>query len=520
MTTPVIFPSPLSGNEAIRAFSKSPNGRPCGQDFLVTSAQIAALAGTNLPSATGIVAGTTRTQAGATVLVPGISRVDTSTAVTAGTTNGDGVKLPAATSGDVVTVVNNTANIIQVYGNGSDTINGVAGATGIPLPPGGVNIFVAAAAGGWLIESGVGGGASGTIPTFIVQEAITASSTITQAAATAITSNYAHVTTGGANYAVALPAWANGAVVTIYNDTATNITVYTQNGGTATLNDLASSATPVLQMPNSIATYSAFLSGATQEWHTSNADTGYAAGTSLPTASFATGISAAGTNQATATVLTAVTSNVTTVGAGAGVGLPGFVTGTTTNSAGLTITVINNGANPLLIYPPIGATSDTINGQASTSGVAIFPGTVANFISAANGVWTSDAASTKMAASNTIASAATLVLTAASLTGGVAEVSTTITGSTTITSLTTDTAANILKVLHSPIVGTSYKLRIVNVVAVATSALLGGTNVTISSAGSGVVTIPASGWRDFIVTVTAVGTPAVTMVSTSTGTWT
>ena len=46
MTTPVIFPSPLSGNETLRAFSKSPNGRPTGQDFLVTSAQIAALAAT------------------------------------------------------------------------------------------------------------------------------------------------------------------------------------------------------------------------------------------------------------------------------------------------------------------------------------------------------------------------------------------------------------------------------------------------------------------------------------------
>ena len=355
--------------------------------------------------------------------------------------------------------------------------------------------------------------------TNVPNEGVAASSTITQAGATALTTNWNHITSAGANYAVALPAWQNGLDITIYNDTAFTISVYTQNGGTATVNHSASSATPILQMPNSIATYDAFLSGTTPVWNTQSANMGYSAGNSLPTQSFASGISAAGTTQATGTQLTAVTSVISTVTANTGVNLAGSVTGTTTNSAGLTLTVINNGVNPLLVYPPQGATSDTINGQASTVGISIFPGTVANFISAANGVWTADATSMKMAASNTIASAATLVLTAASLTGGIAEVSTTITGATTITSLTTDTATAILKALHSPVVGTSYKLRIVNVVAVASSALLGGTGVTVSSAGSGVVTIPASGWRDFIVTVTAVGTPAVTVVSTSTGTW-
>ena len=475
-------------------------------------------------SLVGITAGTTRTQAGATVLVADVNRIDTSTAVTAGTTLGDGVVLPAAPSGaalDIV-VVNNTANIVQVYGNGSDTINGVAGSVGVPIPPTGTFIFVSAAAGSWNIESGVGSGAFGAIPTVITQEAMTANATGTIAAATAITAQQAHVTTAAnatAPYsAVALPQWAGGMLVNIYNDTANPIQVFPYNGDSATINDGVANAS-VTQMPNSVATYISNISGAVKEWHSSNAANGYSTGTSLPTIFSLSGITAAGTTQATGTPLIAVNSIVSTVAANTGVNLPGSVTGTTTNSAGLVVTVVNNGANSLLVYPPIGATSDTINGQASTAGISLFPGTVANFISAANGVWTADATSMRMAASNTIASAATLVLTAASITGGVAEVSTTITGATTITSLTTDTATAILKALHSPVIGTSYKLRIVNVVAVASSSLLGGTGVTISSAGSGVVTIPASGWRDFIVTVTAVATPAVTMASTSTGTW-
>ena len=312
---------------------------------------------------------------------------------------------------------------------------------------------------------------------------------------------------------------ADGAVVTIYNDTVYNISVYTQNGGTAVINNNSSSATPITQMPGSISTYAAFLSGATQGWSTISAGTGYATGTSLVTENFQTGVSAAGTTQGTATQLTAQIANVTTVTAGSGVNLPGAVVSTTTQSAGLQVFVENNGVNPLSVYPAQGATSDTINGNASTVPTLINPGTTATFTSVANGVWNVQAASTQTAASTTFATAATVVLTAAVLTGGTASVDLTLTGATTITSLTTDTAANIVKALHTPTIGTSYRLRIINVVGVATSALTGGSGVTVSSPGSGVVTIPSSGWREFVVTVTAIGTPAVTMKSVATGTW-
>lgn len=44
-----------------------------------------------------------------------------------------GAVLPAGVIGQTYTIFNAGANAIQVYGNGSDTIDGVAGSTGVPL---------------------------------------------------------------------------------------------------------------------------------------------------------------------------------------------------------------------------------------------------------------------------------------------------------------------------------------------------------------------------------------------------
>jgi Flp pilus assembly secretin CpaC len=63
-----------------------------------------------------------------------------------------------------------------------------------------------------------------------------------------------------------------------------------------------------------------------------------------------TAVSAAGTTQATATLLTTATSIVTTVAAGSGVRLPV----TPTVSAGDRLHVANHGALTLSVYPPTG----------------------------------------------------------------------------------------------------------------------------------------------------------------------
>lgn len=65
------------------------------------------------------------TQAGAVALTAMINRVSTVAA------QGDSVALPASAVGLEITVLNRGANPLQVFGAGTDTINGIATATGI-----------------------------------------------------------------------------------------------------------------------------------------------------------------------------------------------------------------------------------------------------------------------------------------------------------------------------------------------------------------------------------------------------
>jgi hypothetical protein len=82
-----------------------------------------------------------------------------------------------------------------------------------------------------------------------------------------------------------------------------------------------------------------------------------------PLTTVATGLTAAGTTQGTALVLTGANSlqEVTTAASGTGVVLP-----TSTTSA--SVSVINRGANAIIVYPASGA---TINGQAANTGFTL-----------------------------------------------------------------------------------------------------------------------------------------------------
>ena len=71
-------------------------------------------------------------------------------------------------------------------------------------------------------------------------------------------------------------------------------------------------------------------------------------------------IAAAGTTQGTATILLLDINNVTTVAAGTGVILPAL-------TAGAKITIFNNGANTLLIYPAVGDSIDILAANAAIS---------------------------------------------------------------------------------------------------------------------------------------------------------
>ena len=60
-----------------------------------------------------------------------------------------GAVLPVAVAGMNITVINAGANALQVYGNGSDTINGTAGATGLSLASGKTAEYFSTIAGAW-----------------------------------------------------------------------------------------------------------------------------------------------------------------------------------------------------------------------------------------------------------------------------------------------------------------------------------------------------------------------------------
>lgn len=94
-------------------------------------------------SATGITAHAGGGQASATLLTAQFNRVDTVT------TAADSVKLPAPTYiGQEVEVLNNAvANSMQVFGSGTDTINGVATGTGVAQAAGKMATYKASSIG-------------------------------------------------------------------------------------------------------------------------------------------------------------------------------------------------------------------------------------------------------------------------------------------------------------------------------------------------------------------------------------
>lgn len=116
------------------------------------------------------------------------------------------------------------------------------------------------------------------------------------------------------------------------------------------------------------------------------------------------------------------------------------------------------------------------------------------------------------------ANASAHVLSAANLTGSSTSVVLALTGALAAgANATTDTAAAIVAAMASAGVGASYKLRVINESSGAFDwTLVGGTGVTVK----GTATVAQNTWREFVVSVTAVGSaPAVTLQNVGTGTY-
>jgi hypothetical protein len=146
-----------------------------------------------------ITAGTNRTQQGATLINEDVVRVDVSTAVAG--FPGDGVLLRVISAGTArpYTVINNTANPIQLYASFNnanqayDTINGVSGLSGIPLLPGVVAYCVLAAPGAWHVTTAgafaIGLKSSGVLAQSAVPASVTGTTTETVLATITIPAN-------------------------------------------------------------------------------------------------------------------------------------------------------------------------------------------------------------------------------------------------------------------------------------------------------------------------------------------
>jgi len=95
-------------------------------------------------------------------------------------------------------------------------------------------------------------------------------------------------------------------------------------------------------------------------------------------------ITAAGSTQATAFPLTSEMNRITTAAANTGVTLP-------PSAPGLTVFVVNRGANPLTVY---GFGVDTVDGAVATTGVKQMPNSTVLYVCHTAGVWETEGLAT------------------------------------------------------------------------------------------------------------------------------
>lgn len=157
-------------------------------------------------------------QANATPMSYGLNQVATVA------TAADGVALPSAVPGEYVTVINDAAKAIQVFGAAGDTINGIASATGIPQPPNSSATYSCVVAGQWRVIPGLG--FSGALFTLGSTANGVASNGTTLANGTVIAAQLNRVTAvGSVNGALTLPASVPGMRIRITNANGGNTAV-------------------------------------------------------------------------------------------------------------------------------------------------------------------------------------------------------------------------------------------------------------------------------------------------------
>lgn len=208
------------------------------------------------------------------------------------------------------------------------------------------------------------------------------------------------------------------------------------------------------------------------------------------------GISAAGTTQATATVLTTDLNYVSTCAAGAGVILP-------TGEVSKSVTVFNNGAANCAVYPPVGGALGLL---ATNVASFVSPGQAVTYVYTgtlnASFVGNAPLPLTKL----TSIAVASGTLAAGDMEGAAISVLT----QSGATALTTRTAAQMYAAIPNAVPGFSWFVRIINTNA-GTLTLTMDASVT----ATGTLTLATNTFRDFLLTFTSA--TAATMKQIGTG---
>lgn len=201
------------------------------------------------------------TQAAAYQLGPALNRV------TVVATAGDSVRLPPSAAGRTVTVINaDASDAMQVFGFGTDTINGAATATGISQPAGTTFVYNCTTKGNWVQNGAAAGTFSGTFDGVLggntpaaatvttlnatgnatfgtyalrsVGNALTAVGT-NRATALQLAKEINNVTTAGSGTGVILPTGVIGMRITVFSAGANAAQVYAN--GSETIDTVAGS---------------------------------------------------------------------------------------------------------------------------------------------------------------------------------------------------------------------------------------------------------------------------------------
>lgn len=174
------------------------------------------------------------TQAAATQIITQTARVGTAGAPVGGIP--PGVRLPLSAAGLELVIINHSANPIQVYGSGSDTIDDIAGSVGVQQMVNSFCLFSCATAGQWY-SNGIGTGYNGQFPTVSYTNGVTAfagggQAGPTQANGASVGTAIFRVTTvATAGDSVRLPLAAGGMQITVVNAAAANsLNIYAGTG--------------------------------------------------------------------------------------------------------------------------------------------------------------------------------------------------------------------------------------------------------------------------------------------------